>query len=148
MAAEDVARLELSKRVSRLAVRHEQAMKAELAELGLTYAEFDVLAALVRAAGPLRPHELSQALFLTSGGTSNVLARLTAAGHVERTTDPADARGIRVTLTHPGRSIAEQAMAASIRVNADLLAGVPVDAIRAAADALRAVLAPLDRRRH
>jgi DNA-binding MarR family transcriptional regulator len=141
-----IARLELSKRVSRLALRHEQAMKTSLADLGLTYAEFDVLAALRRAAGPLRPSELTRSLFLTSGGTSNVLQRLTAAGYVEREANAADARSRWVRLTPAGESIVDKALITSTRVHEDLLAGIPDTTIRAAADALRDITRVTDRR--
>jgi DNA-binding MarR family transcriptional regulator len=141
-----IARLELSKRVSRLALRHEQAMKTSLADLGLTYAEFDVLAALRRAAGPLRPSELTRSLFLTSGGTSNVLQRLTAAGYVEREANAADARSRWVRLTPAGESIVDKALITSTRVHEDLLAGIPDTTIRAAADALRDITKVTDRR--
>jgi DNA-binding MarR family transcriptional regulator len=142
----EIARVELSKRVSRLALRHEQAMKAALSELDLTYAEFDVLAALSRAAGPLRPSELTKSLFLTSGGTSNVLQRLTAAGYVAREANTEDARGRWVRLTPAGESVTDRAMAASVRVHADLMAGIPVSTIRAAANALREITTITDRR--
>jgi DNA-binding MarR family transcriptional regulator len=141
-----IARLELSKRVSRLALRHEQAMKTSLADLGLTYAEFDVLAALRRAAGPLRPSELTRSLFLTSGGTSNVLQRLTAAGYVEREPNAADARSRWVRLTPAGESIVDKALITSTRVHEDLLAGIPDTTIRATADALRDITRVTDRR--
>jgi DNA-binding MarR family transcriptional regulator len=142
-----IARLALSKRVSRLAVLVEQTMKAELADLGLTYAEFDVLAALARADGPLRPSDLAKSLFLTSGGTSNVLQRLTAAGYADREPDESDARGRRVRLTAEGAAITQKAMATSIRVHDDLLAGIPTETIEQAATALREVVAITDRRR-
>jgi DNA-binding MarR family transcriptional regulator len=147
LSADAVARLSLSKRVSRLAVLVEQALKAELAALGLTYAEFDVLAALSRATGPLRPSELTKALFLTSGGTSNVLQRLTAAGYVAREPDESDARGRRVHLTPEGREVTQRAMALSVHVHDDVLAGIPTATIEKAADALREVVAVTDRRR-
>jgi DNA-binding MarR family transcriptional regulator len=146
MPSAAIAQLELSKRVSRLALRHEHAMRSALSEVGLTYAEFDVLAALRRADGPLRPSELTRSLFLTSGGTSNVLQRLTAAGHVEREANAADARSRWVRLTHQGKDLTDKAMAISMRVHEDLLAGIPEPAIRAAADALREITAITDRR--
>lgn len=147
LAPQAVARLALSKRVTRLAVLLEQSMKVELAELGLTYAEFDVLAALRRADGPVRPTELTRSLFLTSGGTSNVLQRLTAAGYVTRESADGDARGRWVRLTPAGREVTDKAMAASVRMHEDLLAGIPDDSITAAAEALREVVAVTDRRR-
>ncbi|MEU8895641.1 MarR family transcriptional regulator [Nocardia sp. NPDC048505] len=145
--ADTVTRLALSKRISRLAVRHEQAMKAELADLGLTYAEFDVLAALRRADGPLRPSDLSRALFLTSGGISNVLQRLTASGYVASGPDQGDARGRLVQLTESGRAHTDLAMTASARLHESLYADVPTATLQAAADALRPVVAASERRR-
>ena len=149
MSPQAIARLELSKRIVRIGGLFERAMKAELAELDLTYAEFDVLAALYNA-GPLRrlrPSELSKSLLLTSGGTSNVLQRLTAAGYVERADHADDARSRWVHLTEAGVRVTDQAMAASVRVHEDVLTGVPDDAVRAAADALRQVLSVVGRRR-
>ncbi|TDE01063.1 MarR family transcriptional regulator [Jiangella asiatica] len=147
MAPDAIARLSLGKRASRLADQVEQATKAELAELGLTYAEFDVLAALRRAGGPLRPSELTRSVLLTSGGTSNVLQRLVAAGYVEREADQGDARGRWVRLTDTGAAVTDQGMAASARAYEDVLAGIPAGAIAAAADALREIVAVTDRRR-
>jgi DNA-binding MarR family transcriptional regulator len=144
-----IATLELSKRVARLHLLTEQAMRAELSEFGLTYAEFDVLAALYRVGPPyrLRPSELSRALLLTSGGTSNVLQRLTTAGHIERAADPADGRSRWVQLTGDGRRVAARAMAASVRIHDELVSGLPDDTVRQAADVLRDVLAVVARKR-
>ncbi|WP_219466858.1 MarR family winged helix-turn-helix transcriptional regulator [Nonomuraea rhizosphaerae] len=144
-----IASLELSKRMSRLNLLFETAVKAELAELGLTYAEFDVLAALARTGPPhrLKPSELSKSLLLTSGGTSNVLQRLTAAGYVEREANPGDARSRWVQLTPDGLRLANTALVASGKAHDEAMAGVPEEAIREAADALREILATVGRRR-
>lgn len=144
-----IAGLELSKRLSRLHLVFEQAIKAELAELGLTYAEFDVLAALTRTPAPhrMKPSELSKALLLTSGGTSNVLQRLTTAGYVEREANAGDARSRWVQLTAEGLRVALTALDASSRAHEEVLAGVPEQDVRAAADALREVLGLVGRRR-
>ncbi|KAB8197789.1 MarR family transcriptional regulator [Nonomuraea phyllanthi] len=145
-----IATLELGKRMSRLHLLFEHAVKAELAELGLTYAEFDVLAALSRAAEPygMKPSELSKALFLTSGGISNVLQRLAAAGYVEREANAGDARSRWVQLTDEGRRVTDAALEAAGRAYGDVAAGVPDEAVRAAADALREVLTHIGRRRY
>ncbi|WP_176993077.1 MarR family winged helix-turn-helix transcriptional regulator [Nonomuraea jiangxiensis] len=145
-----IAALALSKRLSRINLLFEQAIKAELAELGLTYAEFDVLAALNRAAPPhrMKPSELSKSLFLTSGGISNVLQRLTTAGYVEREANPGDARSRWVQLTEEGRRMAKAAQQASVEAHSALMAGVPEEATRQAADALREILAHVGRRRY
>ncbi|NUR92619.1 MAG: MarR family transcriptional regulator [Nonomuraea sp.] len=144
-----IAGLELSKRVSRLDGILESALKQELGTLGLTYAEFDVLAALHRVGPPYRmkPSELSRSLLLTSGGISNVLQRLTAAGHVERAANPGDARSRWVQLTPAGLELAGKAMNLSTAVHDEVLADVDPAALRAAADALREVLLAMNRRR-
>lgn len=144
-----IAGLELSKRMSRLNMLFESAIKAELADLGLTYAEFDVLAALARTGPPhrLKPSELSKGLYLTSGGTSNVLQRLTASGYVERAANTGDARSRWVQLTPEGLNLANTALAASGKAHEEVMAGVPEEAVREAADALREVLLAVGRRR-
>ncbi|MEU0504961.1 MarR family transcriptional regulator [Nocardia sp. NPDC005998] len=142
-----IATLELSKRIARLNGRIEQALRSEMAEFGLTYAEFDVLAALFRAGPPhrLKPSELSRALFLTTGGISNVLQRLSAAGHIERVENPGDGRSRWVQLTPDGRQLAETTVHAAGRVHARVMTGVPENAIRQAADALREINALVGR---
>lgn len=140
--------LELSKRVARIGGLIERAVRAELDELGLTYAEFDVLAALVRAGEPyrMRPSELSRSLLLTTGGISNVLHRLGRAGYVSRESHRDDGRSRWVTLTDDGERLARMALAASNRAHADLMRDVPDPVARNAADALRQVLLSVDRR--
>jgi len=144
-----IGTLELSKRIGRLHGLIEQAVRSELAQFGLTYAEFDVLAALYRVGAPyrLRPSELSRSLLLTSGGTSNVLQRLTAAGHIDRGADPGDGRSRWVQLTGSGRTVAVRAMAVSVRVHDEVMSGLPEDTIRQAADDLREILAVVSRKR-
>ncbi|MDQ3786077.1 MAG: MarR family transcriptional regulator [Actinomycetota bacterium] len=141
LAPEAIARLALAKRVARLSLVFEQAMKAGLSDLGLTYAEFDVLAALLRAGGRLRPSELAKSLYLTSGGTSNVLQRLTAAGYVAREQNESDARSRWVHLTDKGTQLTEKAMTMSVEVHERVLAAVPPEAITQAAEALRPITA-------
>lgn len=137
-----VTGLELGKRMSRLGQLLEQAVKAELAEIGLSYAEFDVLAALHRIGPPhrMRPSELTRSLWLTSGGTSNLLHRLEGAGYIERSINEKDARSRYVQLTEYGQRVAGQAMLASVRAHEQVFGAVPDEAMRAAADALREVL--------
>ncbi|MER6943457.1 MarR family transcriptional regulator [Nonomuraea sp. NPDC000554] len=144
-----IASLELSKRTARLNALFEAAVKAEITDLGLTYAEFDVLAALARTPEPhrMKPSELSKALFLTSGGTSNVLQRLTAAGYVERAANPGDARSRWVQLTAEGLRIATAALNVAGKAHDEVMAGVPEATIRQAADALRELLLVVGRRR-
>ncbi|WP_157995893.1 MarR family winged helix-turn-helix transcriptional regulator [Thermomonospora amylolytica] len=144
-----IANLELGKRASRLALLLEQALRPDLAELGLTYAEFDVLATLRRVGEPyrLKPGDLARALLLTTGGISNMLQRLERAGHVERESDTGDKRSRWVRLTPEGLRVCEAALEMSGRVYEDMLSGVPDETVRRAADALRDVLVAMGRRR-
>ena len=146
MSPHVIPQLMLGKRILRISGVLEQAMRVELAELGLTYAEFDVLATL-RRGGALKPSELSRSLLLTSGGTSNVLQRLTAAGYVEREADTGDARSRWVRLTGSGTAITDRAMVASTRLHEQLLADVPAESVQRAADALREIVLAIGTRR-
>lgn len=132
---------ELIKRVLLLAQAFSDAAAVALPELGLTGAEYDVLAALRRAGTPYarRPNELTKALMLSSGGTSNVINRLEARGLVERQADPVDGRGSRVLLTPVGVELAERALKVNTTAHATVVADVPTETLMAAADALRAV---------
>jgi len=134
---------ELVKRVTLLARTLGDAVDAELPDLGLTSAEFDVLAALRRAGKPYacRPNDLTRALLLSSGGTSNVVNRLAARGLVERRPDPDDRRGTLVALTADGVALAEEAVRTSTASHAAVLAAVPEPVLAAAAAALRVVFA-------
>ncbi|MEV4257495.1 MarR family transcriptional regulator [Spirillospora sp. NPDC049652] len=144
-----IAMLELGKRAGRLHNLVQQAVRAELTDLGLTYAEFEVLTVLRRAGSPyrLRPTDLTRSAFLTSGGTSNVLQRLEKAGHVERGADEGDGRGRWVRLTDEGLRVTEDALVASGTAHHDVLRSVGPEKLRAAADALRDVLGPITPRR-
>ncbi|GAA4375232.1 MarR family transcriptional regulator [Actinomadura sp. NPDC048032] len=144
-----VAMLELSKRAGRVATLVQQALRGPLAELGLTYAEFEVLTVLRREGEPyrLRPSELTRSAFLTSGGTSNVLQRLQKAGYVEREANAGDARSRFVQLTADGLRVTEQALVASGVAHEEVLARVPPEDVRAAADALREIVLVVGRRR-
>ncbi|GAA0273701.1 MarR family transcriptional regulator [Actinomadura nitritigenes] len=144
-----IAMLEVSKRASRIGALVQQALRGELADLGLTYAEFEVLTVLSRAGKPyrLRPSELTRSAFLTSGGTSNVLQRLQKAGYVEREANTGDARSRFVQLTPEGLRVTTLALDASARAHREAMAGVPAEAVRDAADALRDVLLVIGKRR-
>jgi len=132
---------ELGKRVMLLAAELNEATRRELPALGLTPAEFDVLAALRRAGPPYRmkPNELTKSLLLSSGGTSNVVNHLVAAGLVVRDADHDDRRGTWVALTADGVRLAEKAVLANTAAHADVFTGVPPDIVTAAIEALRAV---------
>ncbi|NJC86618.1 MarR family transcriptional regulator [Planosporangium mesophilum] len=137
--------LELGKRAARLAALLGEATNAQLTRFGLTRAEYEVLAVLRAAGEPyrLRPTDLASRLLLSSGGTSNLLRRLTGAGLVAREADARDARSSWVRLTTSGVHIAEASVRAASSAQAALLHSVPEDTARAAIDALREVLVAL-----
>lgn len=134
---------ELTKRVLVLAAELGAATKRVLPEFGLTVAEFDVLSTLRRSGHPyrLKPNELSRALLLSTGGTSNVVNHLVGEGLVQRDPDPGDGRSTLISLTDKGVGIAEAAVLATSAAHAEVLATVPSGAVRAATKALREVQA-------
>src|ERR1700679_1146828 len=85
---------------------------------------FDVLASLRRAGKPyqLTPTQLYGSLMLTSGAMTNRVDRLEAAGLVERLNDPADRRGVLVSLTKDGLKLVDKAVTAHMEVEQTMLA--------------------------
>ena len=137
--------LELSKRASRLNALLTEATVNQLVDFKLTKAEFEVLTVL-RSVGPpyrLRPTDLSSRLLLSSGGTSNVLRRLTEAGLIAREADTSDARSSWVELTELGGETAAAAVLASTEAQRQLLDRVPPETVKAALEVLREILLAL-----
>jgi len=136
---------ELAKRAARLSALFSERVNAELAKLGLTKAEYEILAVLRAAGAPyrLRPSDLGARLMLSSGGTSNLLRRLGDAGLIEREADASDARSSRVRLSDDGIGVAEKAVLAASAVQAELLTRVTPELAEAANAALRDLLIAL-----
>ncbi len=136
---------ELSKRAARLTAMFTERVNAELSKLGLTKAEYEILAVLRAAGAPyrLRPSDLSGRLLLSSGGTSNLLRRLGDAGLVEREADMSDARSSWVRLSAEGVGAAERAVLAAGAAQAALLRDVPAGSAERANAALRELLVAL-----
>jgi DNA-binding MarR family transcriptional regulator len=89
-----------------------RAADAHLRAHGLKYPAYAVLATLRASGAPFRmsPSQLRATLLLTSGGLSNLLARLERRGLIRRLADPNDGRGVIVELAKTGRELADQAM--------------------------------------
>lgn len=134
--------LEVVKRIGRLSALIEDSTNEALSGFGITYAEFDVLAALRRSGRPyrLKPTQLAKTTMLSSGGTSNILQRLTTAGLVEREPDPDDGRSSWVRLTAKGAELASDIAASTGYAYSTLFREVPPDTLRTAADQLREIL--------
>lgn len=107
----DPTPLELVGRVLVLAQRLERSVNEALAAHGLTLGQFDILATLRREGtdGRLTPTQLMQSVALSSGGMTNRLDRLEAAGLVRRERDPDDRRGVVIRLTPDGRKVIDAA---------------------------------------
>jgi DNA-binding MarR family transcriptional regulator len=68
--------------------------------------EYDVLYTLSKCPEPLRLSELNRHVLLSQPALSRLVERLAERGLVERQPDPADGRGIRLSLTAGGRDAA------------------------------------------
>lgn len=109
----DLAPLEVLSRVSRLARHLDRFRRTAFAEHDLETWEFDVLAALRRAGPPYRlsPGQLATETLVASGTMTNRIDRLQARSMVSREPDPADGRGVLVSLTATGRRTVDDALA-------------------------------------
>ena len=66
--------------------------------------EYDVLYTLSKCPEPLRISELNRHVLLSQPALSRMVDRLAERGFVERHSDPADGRGVRLSLTDAGRA--------------------------------------------
>lgn len=80
---------------------HRELMAADVWD-GLAPSEYGVLYELSRAPDGVRITTLSEDVLLTQAGISRLVARLEAAGLVERVADPVDGRASRIRLTEAG----------------------------------------------
>jgi DNA-binding MarR family transcriptional regulator len=67
--------------------------------------EYDVLYTLSKCPGPQRMSELNRHVLLSQPALSRLVDRLAERGLIERRSDPADRRGIRLALTGAGRAL-------------------------------------------
>jgi DNA-binding MarR family transcriptional regulator len=70
--------------------------------------EYDVLYALSKGPAPMRLSELNRHVLLSQPALSRLVDRLAERGLVGRCTDPADGRGVQLSLTAAGREIQRQ----------------------------------------
>lgn len=113
-------------RIVRLADAFHRAFDAEYARFGLKRSAYSALLALRRTGAPfeLTPSQITEQLFVTSGGLTPLLDRLEGDGLVRRRPHPVDRRGLIVTLTDAGRERVDQAMAAHAATEQRLLTGL------------------------
>ncbi|PAQ08761.1 MarR family winged helix-turn-helix transcriptional regulator [Mesorhizobium temperatum] len=96
------------------------------AHFGLQSGEFDVLATLRRSGSPyaLTPTALYEATMVTSGAMTNRLDRLEKSGLIMRGPHPNDRRGIVVQLTGKGLALIDEAVAAHVANEHEILSGL------------------------
>jgi DNA-binding MarR family transcriptional regulator len=85
---------------------HARLMKQFAAEAiwqDLSMREYDVLYTLSKCREPVRIGELHRHVLLSQPALSRMVDRLVERGFVERCSDPADGRGVRLWLTEAGR---------------------------------------------
>jgi DNA-binding MarR family transcriptional regulator len=82
-----------------------------LDRIGLTAAQFDVMATLFRSSG-LTQQGLAEHLLVTKGNIVGIVDRLEERGLVQRQPDPDDRRVNRLVLTDAGRTLMAQALPA------------------------------------
>ncbi len=90
---------------------HAAAMKQFAAEdiwQDLSMREYDVLYTLSKCPEPVRVSELHRHVLLSQPALSRLVHRLAARGMIECQPDPADGRGVRVSLTDAGRALQRQ----------------------------------------
>jgi DNA-binding MarR family transcriptional regulator len=70
--------------------------------------EYDVLYTLSKCPAPVRLSELNRHVLLSQPALSRLVDRLAERGLVARCADPADGRGVRLSLTGDGRAVQRQ----------------------------------------
>jgi MarR family transcriptional regulator, organic hydroperoxide resistance regulator len=111
--------------VWRLSTRWRVAVDRALAPLGLTHAQYSVLASLLELqSGGLRPSQraLAEHTGLEPLYVSKLARALAAAGLVERAGDPADSRAVQLSLTAAGTEVTTRAVVVVRQLVAQLLA--------------------------
>lgn len=112
----DVSPIGIIGRISRLARHFESEISRNLAPLGITADEYDVLATLRRSGQPyaLKPRDLLETMMVTSATVTHRIDKLEKRGLVERLADPDDRRGVVVRLTPSGKRLLDRASEAHV----------------------------------
>ena len=142
----DVTPMGIIGRISRIERLVDEQMKEVCSKFQLERWGFDVLASLRRSGKPyhLTPTQLFNSLLLTSGAMTNRIDRLEEAGLVKRLQDPADRRGVLVSLTKDGLRLIDKAVTAHMEVEERMLACFPAKDRERLAGLLRSLSQRLD----
>jgi DNA-binding MarR family transcriptional regulator len=138
----DVSPTHILQRITRIYLLQSAAFAEVFGRYGVSFGEYEVLAALVRSGAPYRlsPGRLAGAMVLSSGATTNRIDKLEEAGLVERMPDPDDRRGIMVVLTDKGRTVVDEALVAHLANEERLLGGLSATDRRQLTTLLRKLL--------
>ncbi|MEV0091590.1 MarR family transcriptional regulator [Streptomyces sp. NPDC050738] len=131
-------------RIYRIARTMGDRMEREYGRFAISRGEFDVLSTLRRSGEPytLSPRQLSATLMLTTGGMTGRLDKLEKAGLLRREPDPHDRRGLRVVLSDKGLKVIDEAVAAGLEVQREVLgAGLDDDQAQQLSELLKLLLA-------
>lgn len=122
----DVAPMGIVGRVSRVSRLLSRGIGSSLAEEGLEFWEFDVLATLRRAGHPhcLTPKELVAMTMVGSAAMTHRVDRLVRRGLVTREIDPANRRRTLVGLTPEGLTLVDQVVEGHVANELRLLGGL------------------------
>lgn len=140
----DLTPVEVIGRVRRLAALTNQRHDEVLDDLRLSRMEFEVLSALRRAGGGLRPSQLSREMLSSGAATTKRLARLEKDGLITRNTSARDRREVDVRLTERGREVIDRVFPAQLEHERALLEPLSAEERARLGELLAKVLGPMD----
>lgn len=140
----DLTPIEVIGRVRRLAALTNQRHDEVLDDLRLSRMEFEVLSALRRAGGGLRPSQLTREMLSSGAATTKRLARLEKDGLITRNTSARDRREVDVRLTERGREVIDRVFPAQLEHERALLEPLSAEERARLGELLAKVLGPMD----
>ena len=138
--------LQVTARLSRIGPLLARRQEAVFGRFGLSRVEVGALSAL-RVGGPphrLSPTRLGKGLMLSSAGVTSRIDRLERRGLVRRLADPDDRRGVIVELTEQGLEVVDEAVAALMVSDRELLDRLDPEDVAQLEVLLRKLLAVLE----
>jgi MarR family transcriptional regulator, organic hydroperoxide resistance regulator len=115
-----------------------QVLGTELADLGLTASELNVLANLADGRGRT-VSELGAAAGVRPTTLTGVLDRLEQKGHITRAPRPGDRRAVEISLTSAGLKSAERVQRSFAELEERALEGIPAGSVKQARRVLTAL---------
>jgi DNA-binding MarR family transcriptional regulator len=140
----DVEAIHVVGRITRIARIVQRQSDELLRARGISRADFDLLAALVRRDVPSSPTQLADETLLSAPAITKRIRVLTAAGLVGRLDNPDDQRGYFVIPTPAGRAVLDAALGPQLAAERALLADLGPEARALLGDGLRALLVGLE----